>query len=163
MPPISLKFAGELMPNVQRVLARVTPQVRQLLPDAEVDHIGATAIPGAVTKGDIDLVVRVAPAAFKASVEILSAHFEIKQRENWTPDFASFGDDSGYDLPLGIQLVVKESESDFLTFLRDHLISNPPALAEYNQLKVQHAPEGVEGYWRAKNAFFAQILAARHH
>ena len=39
MPPISLKFAGELMPNVQRVLARVTPQVRQLLPDAEVDHI----------------------------------------------------------------------------------------------------------------------------
>ena len=162
MPPITLTLASDLMPQAQRVLARVTPQLRRLLPDAEVDHIGATAIPDALTKGDIDLVVRVATPMFKAAVEILSAHFEIKQRENWTPDFASFGDDTGYDLPLGIQLVAKKASVDFLTFLRDNLISNPAALAEYNRLKVHHAEDGADGYWQAKHAFISRILAAHN-
>ena len=162
MSSLTLRAASDLLPQVQRVLARVTPQLRRLLPNAEIDHIGATAIPGAITKGDIDLVVRIAPAAFQAAVEILSAHFGIKQRENWTPAFASFGDDHGYPLPLGIQLVAKNAEPDFLTFLRDHLIWNPAALAEYNLLKVQHAADGADGYWQAKHAFISKILPAHN-
>ncbi|MEO6244044.1 MAG: GrpB family protein, partial [Opitutaceae bacterium] len=58
--------------------------------------------------------------------------------------------------------VVKGVELDFLTFLRDYLISNPAALAEYNRLKVQHAAEGKENYWQAKTTFFAKILTAHN-
>ena len=29
------------------------------MPRAEVEHVGATAVPGALTKGDVDLLVRV--------------------------------------------------------------------------------------------------------
>ena len=33
-------------------------EVVALLPAAEVEHVGATAVPGALTKGDVDLAFR---------------------------------------------------------------------------------------------------------
>jgi len=149
------------MPRVEALLARIIPQLKGLLPDAKVEHIGATAVPGSVTKGDVDVLVQVAPAAFPTAVTVLRDQFGIRQSDNWTHGFASFGDDVGYDLPLGIQLVASGSENDFLIYLRDFLNSNPEAVAEYNQLKLRHAPEGPDGYWKAKNAFFSKISAAR--
>lgn len=159
--PILLQSSADLAPRVERVVASALDRLRPLLPAAEIDHIGATAIPGALTKGDIDLVVRVPAAEFAAAIAVLSAHFTVKQRENWTPDFASFGDDTAYELPLGVQLIVQTAAPDFMTFLRDHLRAHPAALAAYNRLKTTHAPQGAEAYWQAKHDFFTAILAAR--
>lgn len=161
MQSVILRPAAELMPQVELVVARVYARLQQLLPECEVEHVGATSIPGAITKGDIDVVVRVSPAAFGEAVDMLTAHFAVKQQSNWTSDFASFGDDSGYGLPVGIQLVAIGAEVDFITFLRNHLVANPEALAAYNQLKCEHAEAGPEAYWRAKNSFISEILASR--
>ncbi len=150
-----------MAPQVGRLLARLLPQLRHLLPAAEIEHIGATAIPGAITKGDVDVMARVAPAEFRSAADALGAHFAIRQAENWTPDFASFGDDRGYGLPLGIQLVAKDTEADLFCFLRDHFIANPAALTDYNNLKIRHAAEGADAYWAAKNDLFTKILATR--
>ena len=60
MPSIVLKSATDLAPNVQHVVAKLNASLRPLLPTAEIEHIGATAIPGALTKGDLDVMVRVA-------------------------------------------------------------------------------------------------------
>jgi GrpB-like predicted nucleotidyltransferase (UPF0157 family) len=106
-------------------------------------------------------MVRVSPAAFQNAIEILRAHYNIKQPNNWTRNFASFGDDSSYDLPLGIQLVTTEPDADFLIYLRDYLVSNPGELAAYNRLKIQYAKEGPDAYWEAKNSFLLAILASR--
>lgn len=161
MPIVTLKPASDLMPQVQSLLARVLAELKRLLPWSEIEHIGATAVPGSITKGDVDVLVRVSPTAFQTSADILKAHFSIKQPSNWTQGFASFGDDVGYDFPLGIQLVAKNSENDFLIYLRDYLISNPDFLSEYNQLKIRHADEGPDAYWKAKDSFFTKILASR--
>ncbi|MDP3073569.1 MAG: GrpB family protein [Opitutaceae bacterium] len=161
MPKIILQEVSAMAPLVERLLARLRPQLRHLLPTAEIEHIGATAIPGAITKGDVDVMVRVTPAEFRAAADVLSAHFAIKQPENWTPDFASFGDDDSYDLPLGVQLVAKNTDADQFSFLRDHFITNPAALADYNRLKQRHAGDGAEAYWKAKNALFESILSTR--
>jgi GrpB-like predicted nucleotidyltransferase (UPF0157 family) len=161
MPKITLQETRAIVSQVERLLARLWPQLRRLLPTAEIEHIGATAIPGSITKGDVDVMVRVVPAAFRAAADVLGTHFAIKQPENWTPDFASFGDDTGCELPLGIQLVAKDSEADQFVFLRDYFIENPAALADYNRLKILHASDGADAYWSAKNALFAKILATR--
>ena len=123
--------------------------------------MGATALPGGVTKGDVDILVRVSPASFAAAVEALQRNFAVKQPGNWSAGFASFGDDTGHELPLGIQVVVEDSTEGFLLFLRDYVCANPEALAEYNRLKTAHTHEGAEGYWGSKDAFFREILAAR--
>ncbi len=161
MARIPLATADELRPQVERMLARVLAQLGALVPEGECHHIGATALPGALTKGDVDVLLRVSPARFQPAVESLRPHFAIKQPHNWTAEFASFGDDTGYELPLGVQVVVKDSPSDFLLFLRDYLAAHGEALAEYNRVKSAHAPEGPEAYWRAKDAFLARILANR--
>jgi GrpB-like predicted nucleotidyltransferase (UPF0157 family) len=161
MPEITLKAESDLRLQVREIFARVLPQILSLLPDAEVAHIGATAIPGALTKGDLDIMVRVSSARFPDAVAKLKTSFSLKQPKNWNDSFASFGDDTGYVLPLGVQLIVKDSESDFLLFLRDHFIKHPEVLEAYNQLKLRYADQGPEAYWQAKDTFLTEILAKR--
>ena len=161
MSPVILHESNALAPQVERLLARLLPQLRRLLPAAGIEHIGATAIPGTMTKGDVDVCVRIAPEDFRAVSDTLAAHFAINQPENWTADFASFGDDAGFELPVGVQLVARDSEADQFVFLREYFIANPAARADYNRLKLRHAADGPEAYWQAKNALFAKILATR--
>jgi len=149
------------MPQVKRTLSQVYAQLEALVPDAELHHIGATAIPGALTKGDVDVLLRASGARFQAVVDVLKRHFTIKQPANWTPEFASFGDDTSFELPLGVQVVIKDAREDFLLFLRDYFVSHHDALADYNRLKITHAAEGPEGYWKAKDRFLTKILSLR--
>jgi GrpB-like predicted nucleotidyltransferase (UPF0157 family) len=91
---ITLRTSNELLPLVQSIHQRLFARVRLPLPNAELHHIGATAVPGALTKGDIDILLRILPSDFPAVVDALKRHFQIKQPANWTPEFASFGDDT---------------------------------------------------------------------
>jgi len=162
MTSVDLKPVSEVMPRAQRVVGRVFARLGALLPEAELHHIGATALPRGVTKGDVDVLVRVSAAGFAKAIDVLREHFGIRQPENWTQQFASFGDDTGQELPLGVQLVVKDSEDDFLLFLHDYLLRNGDALDEYSRLKAEHAHEGPQAYWKAKDAFLKRILASRN-
>jgi len=61
-----------------------------LLPAAEDEHVGATAVPGALTKGDVDLLVRASEREFAEAVSILRNRYVIHQLHNWTRTLASF-------------------------------------------------------------------------
>jgi hypothetical protein len=50
MESVSLVPVSELMPRVERTLGPVTARLRALVPGAGLHHIGATALPGALTK-----------------------------------------------------------------------------------------------------------------
>lgn len=158
---IVLCKSDELHPVVQPILQQLFARIWALLPGAELHHIGATSVPGAFTKGDIDILLRLPPDDFMVAVEVFKQHFQLKQPDNWTAEFASFGDDTKYALPVGLQVVVKDSENDFFLFLRDYFIENPEALHEYNRLKVVNSAGGEERYWNAKNDFLTRILAGR--
>ena len=154
-------LSDDLAPGLQAPLARISAQLSGWLPTAEFHHIGATAIPGSVTKGDVDVLLRVEAADFSSSVNTLRQHFTINQPENWTDGFASFADDHSYPFPLGVQLVVKDSEFDFFLFLLEYFTSNLAHLAEYNRIKLEAAPLGVEEYRNAKERYLTPIIAHR--
>lgn len=155
-----LVLSDDLAPVLQASLPGIAAQLAALLPKAEFQHIGSTAIPGAVTKGDVDVLLRVEATDFPASVAILRSHFTVKQPENWTEVFASFGDDSSHAFPLGVQLVVRGSEADFFQFLHEYFTADSRRLAEYNRIKTESAPLGPVEYWKAKDRFLSSILAA---
>jgi GrpB-like predicted nucleotidyltransferase (UPF0157 family) len=161
MSNLQFRPAQELRPVVDQVLKRVVPGLLSLLPGAQVEHIGATAVAGALTKGDLDISVQVPAGDFSNAVQLLKQRFTIKQPENWSAEFASFGDDSNYELRLGIQLVVKGSSDDIFVFLRDYLNAHPDVVGAYNQLKREHFGGSQQDYWEAKENFFAKILASR--
>lgn len=159
---MELMFAESLAPSLQEPLVRIAAELRALCPRAEFHHVGATAIPGSLTKGDVDVILRVEASEFSSAVEKLRRRFAINQPENWTECFASFADDASYPFPLGVQLVVKDSRSDFFLFLVDYFRANPEQLEEYNRLKQEFARRGTEAYRNAKERFLTPILAARN-
>ena len=142
-------------------LRRVSALLGTLLPEVECHHIGATAIPGALTKGDLDVLLRVENSKFSSVIEILRKNFAVKQPQNWNPYFASFGSDTGYSLPLGVQLVVKDSEADFFLFISDYLLSHPEIVAELNRVKRACADQSAGKYWSAKDRILAPIVALK--
>lgn len=153
--------SDELAPVLEVHITRISAQLAALVPRSEFHHIGATAIPGSITKGDVDVLLRVEAADFLPAVENLRSHFAINQPQNWTSEFASFTDERSFPFPLGVQLVVKASEWDFFLFLVEYFTSNPECLGEYNRIKMESAPHGVVEYRNAKERYLTPIIASR--
>jgi GrpB-like predicted nucleotidyltransferase (UPF0157 family) len=131
-----------------------------LLPDVStIEHVGATSIAGCLTKGDLDIVVRVRPCAFANAGIKLASQFERNVGSACSPEYSPFiCDDS--DPPLGVQLVVEGSEFDFFHTFRDALRSNPRLLTTYNALKREHEGRAMTEYRSAKAVFVAEVLSA---
>src|SRR5262245_49118787 len=121
---IELVDVRELASAAEEVVAAFERDHADLLGHAEVHHIGATSLPAGHTKGDVDVNVRVEEARFDRLVAALGERLAVAQPENWTPTFASFAADA-YQLPLGVQVTVVGSDSDFLLALRDRLRADP--------------------------------------
>lgn len=160
MPPIELKPVEALRSQIECVLARELPRLRQLAPKAAIEHIGSTAIPGTLTKGDVDVVLRISAVDFPAVIVALRQAFAEAQRENWTADFASFKDDQTGPLPFGIQVVVRGTANDDFLRLRDLLRTEADARSRYNAVKQAHAGADAEAYWQAKDRLIRELLAS---
>ena len=109
-----------------------------------------------LTKGDVDVNVRVDESSFPRVVDVLSARLAIAQPENWTSTFASFSAD-GYPIPLGVQVTVIGSPDDFLLALRDRFRRDPELLRRYDEVKLAAAGAGSAAYWQAKDEFLREL------
>jgi GrpB-like predicted nucleotidyltransferase (UPF0157 family) len=134
-------------------------QLRSILgPEVEIRHIGATAVPGCLTKGDVDLAVRVDQASFASVRAILDKHYAKNLESPRDDSFASYADDTGA-IPLGIQLVVRSSEHDTFNRFLGRLKQSDVVLASYNALKRSLSGADMEIYRQAKADFIARTLA----
>jgi GrpB-like predicted nucleotidyltransferase (UPF0157 family) len=71
MGVVSIRPAAEIRVAAEAAFEEHRRRVLELLPEVQVVHVGATSIPGALTKGDVDLLVRVDAARFAAAVAAL--------------------------------------------------------------------------------------------
>jgi len=124
--------------------------------------MGSTAVPGLLTKGDLDLLVRVPAAQFDEAVVALESRYSIHQPENWTEAYASFAAPEEDDPPVGVQLVAAGSESD-LAFVcaRRALRSRPELVERLNALKRSFEGGDPEAYVAAKGEFFGLLSSER--
>ena len=134
-------------------------QIKEILPAVQIEHIGASNIPGAKTKGDLDISIQTSEINFASDCEKMKQIAHVHHPELWAKDFAIF---NTYDqsIKIDIMLVVKGSDYDTFTKTRDILISSPTLLAEYNFIKDKLTPRTPE-YYQAKKAFFSRILAGK--
>lgn len=136
---------------------RLTQQLALILPkEAEIHHIGATAIEGCLTKGDIDFCIRVPSPLFSLCESAMAAVFERNSGSIHNKFFASFvmpEEDAGF------QLVVMGSPLDFFTRLRDLMQNNPALIQAYNELKKKFNGAPMTDYRAAKDAFIASVLS----
>jgi len=143
--------ADTLFAAIKRTLQSILPGA------AEILHVGATAIPGCLTKGDLDVVVRVASADFAAAYSGLAAHFARNAGSVRTADFAAF-EDAGRTPHLGIQLTVNGSPFDVFHRFAAALRADPELVARYNALKRAYHDRPMTLYRAAKDAFITDVL-----
>lgn len=156
MNNVSFKPSEGFESLAEEIFQKEKSRILKLIPAAEVEHIGSTAIPGSITKGDLDINVRVVDS-FDDAVKQLKALYQINQPENWTDTFASFKDDDSFELPVGVQLTVMNSEYDDFVALRDLLIKSPNLLEEYNQMKLKYEGKDMDEYRKEKSDFFEKL------
>jgi GrpB-like predicted nucleotidyltransferase (UPF0157 family)/N-acetylglutamate synthase-like GNAT family acetyltransferase len=154
--PIQLHRVEELAMQIEAAVADLRAELHRLVPDGQVEHVGATSLPNGVTKGDLDVNLRVPLERFDEAVATLSASFEAAQPQNWTATFASYADDR-CGLPVGIQVTARGSDEDFLVAARDRLRADPALRHRYDELKQTTAPAGRAAYWQAKNDFLREL------
>jgi GrpB-like predicted nucleotidyltransferase (UPF0157 family) len=149
--PIPLVREKEIRRRVAAIFARRRAELEALLPGARIEHVGSTAVPGSLTKGDLDICVIVEGGEFERASRVLADRFEIHQPENWSATLASFTAPSEDGIDVGVQLVPAGS-TDELNFVgwRDRLRADPELRARYDEVKRRHRTDGIDAYRAAK-------------
>ena len=150
----------QLRDRIAGAFALFEARLGRWLPFAEIEHIGSTAIRGALTKGDLDVLVRVSAEDFRAAEEALAGLFARNEGTARTETFASFKDDAT-EPPVGIQLVVRGTDWDVFSRFRDALNNEHRLVIQYNELKERYRNCSVDEYRSGKEAFIERVLNAR--
>jgi hypothetical protein len=153
-----LRASDDLLPDALRILAEQRDLLRDAGVPGELVLEGGSSVPGALTRGDVDLHLRVPPADFPAAVGKLRRSHAIVHPEIWGPTLATF-EATGTTRSIGIAVTPVGSEHD-LRFTRTWqlLRADPDLVAEYNAAKLaEDGPRG-EGYEERKSAFFDRVL-----
>jgi GrpB-like predicted nucleotidyltransferase (UPF0157 family) len=141
------------------MFAAVSKLLAERMPaTADVRHIGATAVAGCETKGDLDIVVRIPAKDFAAADAALASLFARNDGSIRTETFSAFEDASG-DPHLGVQLAVIDGPFDNFHLFVEALRQSPQLVEDYNALKRQHDGADMETYRAAKDVFVKRVLA----
>jgi GrpB-like predicted nucleotidyltransferase (UPF0157 family) len=131
-----------------------------LLPRARIEHVGSTAVPGSVTKGDLDICVVVEPADFADADALLGGRYRRNPASIHTAEFAAFTADGGA-IDVGIQLVAAGSRWDAFVRWRDLLRNDPEARRAYDALKRRYEGKPMDAYRAAKSDFIDRTMSDR--
>lgn len=131
--------------------------ISTLLPLAKIEHIGSSAIPNAISKGDLDIYVEVKPDQFKFAIERLKTlNFIEKQNTLRTHELCMLESLNNDD--VGFQIVVTDSVFTFFLAFKNKLINSPTLVNEYNQLKLQCSHLDPDQYRTIKSDFINRVL-----
>lgn len=98
--------------------------ISTLLPFAKIEHIGSSAIPNAISKGDLDIYIEVKPDQFKFAIERLKTlTFIEKQNTLRTHELCMLESLNNDD--VAFQIVVTNSVFTFFLTFKNKLISSP--------------------------------------
>ncbi|MVA75931.1 hypothetical protein GC722_07835 [Auraticoccus sp. F435] len=165
---LPLRWSDEVLPLARRVLAVEQQRLAALGVPGELVLTGASSLPGVLTRGDVDLHLRVAPERFDAAVAALRRVHPVVHPEIWSPgSLATFALDTpgpdtpglDVDLPAGLAVTALGSEHD-VRFTRCWavLAAEPELVSRLNQLKRSAARLGEGEYEHRKSTFFDSLL-----
>jgi GrpB-like predicted nucleotidyltransferase (UPF0157 family) len=142
--------------RVDAAWRREAGHLHVLLPGADLQHVGSSAIPGSLTKGDLDIQVRVPTAAFPAAEAALAAYYPRNTGSSVVPGFAAF-ELRGPPVDVGIQLTIIDGPCDFFWRFREVLLAREQQRVAYDELKRAHEGGLMDAYRRAKERFFEDL------
>lgn len=131
--------------------------ISSLLPFAQIEHIGSSAIPNAISKGDLDIYIEVKPEHFEFAIaQLKTLNFIEKQNTLRTHELCMLESLNNDD--VAFQIVVTDSVFTFFLTFRNKLIDSPLLVNEYNQLKLECSHLDHDQYRTIKAGFINRVL-----
>lgn len=154
---IELKNTEEMAESLASVLSHLVTKCENIVPRAGIEHIGSSSIPGALSKGDIDILVLVELEYFQEAKAALDSEFSPNPGMPAEDDFVSYsGSHLGTD--FGIQLAAGSDDKFQFLALKEKLLTSPDLLEKYNRLKIDHSGDSMDKYRKAKSKFIHAIV-----
>ncbi|UPR32064.1 GrpB family protein [Vibrio crassostreae] len=154
-----MKFypAEQYQAACNELFVRYERDIKTLIPNARVEHVGASSIPFAVSKGDLDIFVGVESSELEYAIEQLTTlGFNEKLDTLRTPELCMLESTSSDDVAL--QVVANGSEFECFLAFRDKLRANPALVEQYNTLKMSCEGWSQEEYREKKADFIEYVL-----
>ncbi len=131
-----------------------------ILPEARIEHVGASAVPGAVSRGGVDICVAAPPDALAEFLGVLREAGYVPLSHPAPHDRHAWLAAPPARVAVRLQLIESGSAHESAMRLRDALRADAALLARYDALKIATAPQGAAAYADAKARFIADVLAA---
>jgi GrpB-like predicted nucleotidyltransferase (UPF0157 family) len=142
-------------PKAEALFATVEAQLNSALPSAFVEHVGGTSLPDGLTKGDLDVQIRVQAAYFEEACSVLASIYE-ENPGGFVDGGRSYKDDST-DPALGLHVTIIGGPSDIQCRQRDILRARADLRAAYDSLKRRFHGGDMDDYRDAKHAFWSEL------
>ncbi|WP_368085374.1 GrpB family protein [Vibrio splendidus] len=157
-----MKFypAEQYQAACNELFIRYERDIKKLIPNARVEHVGASSIPFAVSKGDLDIFVGVELGELEDVIERLTTlAFTEKLDTLRTPELCMLESTSSDDVAL--QVAANGSEFECFLAFRDKLRANPALVEQYNTLKMSCEGWPQDEYREKKSTFIEHVLALK--
>ena len=129
-----------------------------ILPDARIEHVGATAVAGAHSQGGVDVCVAVPRDAFDEALGVLVEAGCLQRSQEDAVDRHAALAMPAAQVPVTLQLIESGSGHESLLRVRDALRADAALLARLNAAKAEAAAQGDTAYSTAKARFFDAML-----
>ena len=144
----------EIFEKAKAIFESEKTHLKELIPEADIQQVGSSAIPGALGKFDIDIQIRISGELFKSVEVIMQQYYQEKHKERlWNEDLMVFLSKEENSEKIDYMVTVIDSPYDDYYRVRDYFINNPEALADYNAFKMHYEGKPYHEYRTAKGAY----------
>jgi hypothetical protein len=152
-----LRWARDIYDEAVAIVAAESAVLRASGVPGELVWTGGSSVQGALTRGDVDLHLRVAPDLFENAVELIRRDHVVVHPEIWCDTLATFAVEA--PIAAGLAVTPIGSEHDFRFIRSWHRLRNEPLLlAEYNDMKLAGESLDLNEYESQKAAFFTRLV-----
>ena len=153
---------SKFKPGVDALFAEQAIFLRKLVPRSDIQHVGSTALTECLTKGDLDIQVRVSAADFETAKTQLLQHYTIIPGGFTEPDGRSCKDERTVP-PVGVHLTVIGGSCDVQWRIREVLRKQADLRERYDSLKRRFHGKSMDDYRVAKADFFEELRATAEY
>lgn len=159
---MKLRKYEEYSSHVEVLFLKLSQELRLVLPEARIEHIGSSSIPGSISKGDLDVFVGVDQVNFNDALEKIKRIGFVEKEGTFRSNELCMLVTTKYDYDVAVQLVSNGSEfEDFLRF-RNILLSSTDLVKQYNEVKLFAENLDENEYRKNKSDFIVQVLLGFH-
>lgn len=153
-----LKKYEDYSEHTSELYSKLSEEIRLILPQAKIEHIGSSSVPGSVSKGDLDVYVGIEHSFFDEAISLIKSLNFYEKAGTFRSDELCMLVTDKFNYDVAIQLVSNGSKfEDFLKF-RDILKMNTRLVEEYNEVKLLAQSLEEDEYRKKKNIFINRIL-----